>query len=225
MRILTLFILSLFCVPFLTLILRAILPKIFKKLKSDERIASAGRETYAPKFLRIGLIYLAVLFFVIGIVLAVFTFIANPFNIFLLVISILWIIPEALICLAFLKFFIKIEYSMGGLTYINFFGVRKDYTYDQIERVEGGASENKKIYINGKKITIFNCFIGSTEFIQFLRSNLPGKKMPTKDDGINVHDERVKNVFAGLLGRQTVDEIFCDTQEQDGGTENNEKGK
>lgn len=144
------------------------IPKWYEKKAKDNRIAAEKKEVGMNKSMRRIFFGLAFFLLIVGLTLVIFpwscSFFGFDYEFVLLVFWIPFIFDFVMLALMF----VKIEYTETCFKYINAFGIKKVFEYnDVIEIVDRG--KNVRVITKNKKILLFNAFSGVRSFTSYIR--------------------------------------------------------
>lgn len=139
-----------------------------EKEAKDNRVAAEKREVTLNRQMKKLFVCMAVFLLIAGLALAIFPQICGFFGFnYKIVLPILWIpLIFDFTMLAFML--VRIEYTESGFKYINAFGFKKVFGYDDvIEIIDKG--KNVRVITKSKKILLFNAFSGVRSFTAYIR--------------------------------------------------------
>jgi len=117
-------------------------------------------KVHFPKFFMI----LGVITFVVFLIPTVITaFLDIP--LFVPVIFLLFSLLGMSLIVAFIN--CRISYDQNGFVHKNFFGIKRQFTYDQVTAIRKSAHE-KYIYVGKKRLMIDELMMGGYDFVEFV---------------------------------------------------------
>ena len=125
-----------------------------------------------PKKAEKGKVHLPKFFMILGAISSIAFLIPVFITIFLaepIWVPIVFLIVSLIGAIFIIAFFnCRISYDEKGFIYKNFFGIKRNFTYDQITAIKEGVEESY-IYIGKNRVMVTGLSVGEVEFINFVK--------------------------------------------------------
>lgn len=161
---------------------------LFSRALSRVAVEAVNKELHRPQNGDGRTVHLPKLLLVIGIICtAVFLIPACYFIFFEKELGGLGILAMSLLSSSMIIGYVnqRIYYDEDGFTAKSFFGIKRRYSYSDIEYIYGDAKKDSKIIANGRKIHLDEIAVGKFEFIAFAKKQYrtlnAGAKIPYKE--------------------------------------------
>ena len=145
-----------------------LLPKWKKREKEENKIAKARRIVELTPQIRRFVATATGLLGLYTLALAIFPSLSVAMGIPYGHLLIQYGIPLLFDCIALMFFFVRINYTEEGFEYINAFGYKRKFRYDEVVRIIDNGG-NVRVITTRKKIILFNVFSGVRDFTAYVK--------------------------------------------------------